>query len=140
MQYHHEKWDGTGYPEGLKADAIPFLGRLLGVADFYDALTSARAYRGAMPAHEAIKLIEDGVGQALRSRRRRGRDPASSRSGELNVDAMPSEIRRVLPAARSDGVTRAPHACRCSSCWRSSGARCIPTSAPPRAARARSAA
>ena len=54
VQYHHEKWDGSGYPEGLTGENIPFLGRLLGVADFYDALTSARAYRGAMPAEEAV--------------------------------------------------------------------------------------
>jgi putative nucleotidyltransferase with HDIG domain len=96
VQYHHEKWDGTGYPEGLKAEAIPFLGRLLGVADFYDALTSARAYRAAMPANDAIQLIEDGAGTHF--------DPAVAaalvhlfRRGELNVDAMPSEIRKVLP-------------------------------------------
>jgi len=93
---HHEKWDGTGYPEGLKGDAIPLLGRLVGVADFYDAVTSPRAYRGAMSANKAIKLIEDGSGTHF--------DPAIAAAavrlfdrGELNVDMMPSEILKVLP-------------------------------------------
>jgi putative nucleotidyltransferase with HDIG domain len=62
VQYHHERWDGTGYPEGLKAEQIPFLGRLLGVADFYDALTSARAYRPALAPREAIDLVARGAG------------------------------------------------------------------------------
>ena len=100
MQYHHEKWDGTGYPEGLQGEAIPFLGRLLGVADFYDALTSARAYRGAMPAGEAIKLVESGSGTHF--------DPAIAAAalrlferGALNVDAMPSELRAILAAGES---------------------------------------
>jgi HD-GYP domain-containing protein (c-di-GMP phosphodiesterase class II) len=62
VQYHHEKWDGTGYPEGLAGESIPLLGRLLGVADFLDALTSARAYRRPMPLEEAIALIVQGAG------------------------------------------------------------------------------
>jgi putative nucleotidyltransferase with HDIG domain len=62
VQYHHEKWDGTGYPEGLAGDQIPLLGRLLGVADFLDALTSVRAYRPAMPVDEAVALIAKGAG------------------------------------------------------------------------------
>jgi HD-GYP domain-containing protein (c-di-GMP phosphodiesterase class II) len=57
VKYHHERWDGGGYPDGLRGDRIPLLGRLLGVADFFDALTSARSYRAAMSADEAIDLI-----------------------------------------------------------------------------------
>jgi putative nucleotidyltransferase with HDIG domain len=101
VQYHHERWDGGGYPEGLKGEAIPFLGRLLGVADFYDALTSARAYRGAMPTAEAVRLIEQGAGTHF--------DPAVAgalvrlyQRGELNLDAMPSQIQQVVPVRLSD--------------------------------------
>jgi HD-GYP domain-containing protein (c-di-GMP phosphodiesterase class II) len=45
VKYHHERWDGQGYPEGLKGEEIPLLGRVLAVADFLDAMTSDRAYR-----------------------------------------------------------------------------------------------
>jgi putative two-component system response regulator len=62
VQYHHEKWDGSGYPEGLSGEQIPLLGRLLGVADFLDALTSVRAYRSAMPLDEAVALVAKGAG------------------------------------------------------------------------------
>jgi len=60
--YHHERWDGGGYPQGLRECQIPLIGRLLGVADFYDAVTSARAYRPAIPKAEAIAMIADGAG------------------------------------------------------------------------------
>ena len=62
VKHHHEKWDGTGYPDGLRGDEIPMLARLLGVADFFDALASARAYRAAMSHDDVIRMIESGAG------------------------------------------------------------------------------
>ena len=62
VQYHHEWWDGSGYPEGLKGEEIPLLGRLLGVADFLDALTSSRSYRKPVPVETAIRMVTEGAG------------------------------------------------------------------------------
>lgn len=62
VKHHHERWDGTGYPDGLAGEAIPFLGRLIGVADFVDALTSARAYRKAFGVDEAMAMIRKAAG------------------------------------------------------------------------------
>jgi putative two-component system response regulator len=60
--YHHEKWDGSGYPNGLAGEAIPLLGRLMALADVYDALVSARPYKKAMSAEEAQGIIVAGKG------------------------------------------------------------------------------
>jgi hypothetical protein len=57
---HHEKWDGTGYPYGLKENEIPLLGRIMAIADVYDALISARSYKDALTHEEAVKIIVDG--------------------------------------------------------------------------------
>jgi putative two-component system response regulator len=54
---HHERWDGTGYPDGLKAEAIPLAARITAVADVYDALVSVRPYKHAWPRTEAIEEI-----------------------------------------------------------------------------------
>jgi putative nucleotidyltransferase with HDIG domain len=62
VRYHHERWDGTGYPEGLRGDEIPLLGRLLGVADFLDALTSVRTYHAAKSLDEVVELIAENAG------------------------------------------------------------------------------
>ncbi len=60
---HHEKWDGSGYPQGLAGDAIPAAGRIVAVVDVFDALTSARPYKQAWPVEQAVRYIADNAGQ-----------------------------------------------------------------------------
>jgi response regulator RpfG family c-di-GMP phosphodiesterase len=62
VRHHHERMDGSGYPDGLKGEDIPLLSRILSVADAYDALMSTRAYRKEMPKAEALKIIRSGKG------------------------------------------------------------------------------
>ena len=59
---HHERWDGKGYPQGLKGDEIPLVARLAALADVYDALVSARVYKSAMPYTGSVEIIENGRG------------------------------------------------------------------------------
>lgn len=59
---HHEKWDGSGYPEGLVGEQIPLSARLMAVADVYDALISARPYKPPMPHDKALAILRDGAG------------------------------------------------------------------------------
>jgi putative two-component system response regulator len=59
---HHERWDGKGYPRGLKEYEIPLAARLAALADVYDALVCARVYKAAMSYEEALKIISDGRG------------------------------------------------------------------------------
>ncbi|MBN4065478.1 HD domain-containing protein, partial [Desulfocapsa sp. AH-315-G09] len=60
---HHEKWNGQGYPEGICGDAIPLSGRLMAVADVYDALISKRVYKEAFSHEKAVAIIIDGRGE-----------------------------------------------------------------------------
>ncbi len=85
---HHEKWDGTGYPEGLRGAAIPIAGRLMALVDVYDAVTTRRAYREPMSHDDAVAFIVSGRGTHF--------DPSV-------VDAF-VEISRVLKR-----VSTAPH-------------------------------
>ncbi len=59
---HHEKWNGSGYPQGLKSSDIPLAGRIVAVADVFDALTSERPYRSPMPLEKALAIIKEGRG------------------------------------------------------------------------------
>ena len=59
---HHEKWDGSGYPQGLAGSTIPLCARLMALADVYDALTTKRIYKDAIPHQEAVEIIRSGRG------------------------------------------------------------------------------
>jgi putative two-component system response regulator len=59
---HHEQWDGTGYPQGLKGDEIPICGQIVAVADVYDALRSHRPYKKAFSVKETLEVMTEGRG------------------------------------------------------------------------------
>lgn len=63
VRHHHERWDGTGYPDCLTGEQIPLGSRIIAVADTFDALTSSRPYREAMSIEAAIVILEDGAGR-----------------------------------------------------------------------------
>jgi len=65
IRHHHERWDGSGYPDGLAADEIPVGARIIAVADVYDALTSNRPYRAALPHATAIEQLTEAAGRTL---------------------------------------------------------------------------
>jgi HD-GYP domain-containing protein (c-di-GMP phosphodiesterase class II) len=99
VKCHHERWDGKGYPDGLKGEEIPLLGRVLGVADFLDALSSDRSYRKGLSLDEAVNMVKELEGKAF--------DPAVVKAavelherGELALPATPN------PGLPDDGVRR----------------------------------
>jgi putative nucleotidyltransferase with HDIG domain len=65
VRNHHERWDGTGYPDRLKGEDIPLTARILCVADVYDALTTARSYRAAMSSEEALQIMANEAGKVV---------------------------------------------------------------------------
>jgi HD-GYP domain-containing protein (c-di-GMP phosphodiesterase class II) len=62
LRHHHERWDGLGYPDGLKGTAIPLVARVLSIADAYDAMLADRPYRASLDALEARRELEQGAG------------------------------------------------------------------------------
>lgn len=60
--YHHEKWNGKGYPMGLKGTEIPLSARIVAVADVFDAVSAKRCYRDALPLDECFRIIQNGRG------------------------------------------------------------------------------
>jgi putative two-component system response regulator len=77
---HHEKWDGTGYPKGLKGEQIPLSGRIVALADVFDALTSKRVYKPAFSLEQSLDIIKDGAGKHF--------DPSVVQSFMGNLDKI----------------------------------------------------
>lgn len=82
--YHHERWDGKGYPEKLHGEVIPLSARIMAVADVFDALTSPRVYKPAFPLEKALSIIQEGAGTQF--------DP---KCVEVFMEALP-EVKVVL--------------------------------------------
>lgn len=83
--YHHERWDGNGYPKKLKGEAIPKLARIAAIADAFDAMTSSRAYRAALDVEVAIEEIKNNLGTQF--------DPES---GQAMLDLWKNNKKAVL--------------------------------------------
>lgn len=80
-KFHHEKWDGSGYPLGLSGNAIPLCARMMAVADVYDALVSKRVYKNALSHEESVRIIREGSGTHF--------DPEVVRAFESFADDLP---------------------------------------------------
>jgi polar amino acid transport system substrate-binding protein len=65
VRHHHERFDGSGYPEGLRGDEIPLFSRIILVAETYEAMTHHRPYRRALSAEEATRRLQEGAGSQL---------------------------------------------------------------------------
>lgn len=86
IRHHHERWDGKGYPDGLKGEEIPFLARILSVADVFDALTSDRPYRPAMSLERSASEIIKGSGSQF--------DPCVVMAFEEVLPSLAEKVRR----------------------------------------------
>lgn len=107
-KFHHERWDGRGYPEGLKGDEIPVEARIISIVDTFDALIEDRQYRAAMRRDEAIAEIRAGIGSYY--------DPQVARLFLENLSALERSVKiaRVesLPFIRQEMISEKARAAK----------------------------
>jgi putative two-component system response regulator len=102
---HHEKWDGSGYPKGLKGKEIPLQGRLMAIADVYDALVSERPYKKAFTHEDAVNLILSDSGKHFDPDLAKLFADVSDEFNKANLELVsnqqrPSEIRGIADALK----------------------------------------
>ncbi len=108
VRHHHEKWDGTGYPDGLAGEAIPLSARILSVADVYDALTSDRPYRTAWPRQKTLDFLITEAGMQF--------DPQVVRAFLEVVDQVDLTMQELeLVTASAEAITGQPSAASTAS-------------------------
>ena len=88
VRHHHERLDGTGYPDGLRNAEVPLLAQIVSVVDIFDALTTERPYRVARPAEEALQVLTDEADKGWRDR--------------VLVDAFVDVVKRVVDKDKGD--------------------------------------
>ena len=110
VKSHHENWDGTGYPAGLRGEEIPLAARILTVVDCFDALTSDRPYRGAMSTAEAFGILQ--------ARRGTMYDPQVVDTFIALQPQLAATLRQVEPAVERVGPTTSPASVRSISAQR----------------------
>jgi HD-GYP domain-containing protein (c-di-GMP phosphodiesterase class II) len=103
VRSHHERLDGSGYPDGLRGEEIPLEARIIAVADVYDALTSARAYRAALPSAQALAIIATEAGSKLDPRCVAALPGALTRAATEKPDDR-TGYQRPIPIAAPWGV------------------------------------
>lgn len=98
IRHHHERWDGKGYPDGLSGDSIPFLARILTVADVFDALTSDRPYRPAMSVEQGAEEILRCTGTQF--------DPLVARAFQEVLPTLTERVASKVPRKEASYVAR----------------------------------
>ena len=101
---HHERFDGGGYPFGMKGKDIPIAARIVAVADIYDAIRSARPYKPAFSHHQAVQVLLEGTPSDV--------DIAADREAQRPASTQETGMTTVLPASRKAAACSA----RCCTC------------------------
>ena len=94
--YHHEKWDGSGYPMGVSGEDIPLSARIMAVADVFDALVSKRSYKDGMPFEKAMSIIHEGAGSHFDAEIVRAFESAEDEVRRISEMVMDASVNRII--------------------------------------------